>query len=157
MVGGTGGTSSPDGTPFVPGSTQGTPIEAYDPTTGDLVVVEVTPGTRILAVNAAVTVTPVQSNTSSAPAQTAVGTTAVQVLAANSLRKRFMLQNVGTTVIKVVLGATSPTETAYHFALPMGGIQNDGSSPVWQDTMWTGAIQAISSAAGGLLLVTELT
>jgi hypothetical protein len=104
-----------------------------------------------------ITVAPVTSNTASAASQQTIGTTAGQVLAANSARKRLILQNCGTTVIKIVLGAGTPTQSNYHFALPPGGTTNDGSSPVYNDIMWTGAVQAISSAAGGLLQVAELT
>jgi hypothetical protein len=67
-----------------------------------------------------------------------------------------MLQNVGTTRIYVAFGAT-PTTSNYHFALPAGGSQNDGSSPVYLDTLWLGDVQAISSAAGGLLQITEFS
>jgi hypothetical protein len=178
--GGSGGTSSVDESPFTPGTSAGTPamgdVNPSDtPPNGTLAVIALDSARNIkvnivagitldgsgnLKVNIAagsITVAPVQSNTSSAPAQTVVGTSASQVLAANALRKRFMLQNVGTTRIYISLGATSPTTSAFHFALPAGGNTGDGSSPVWQDIMWTGAVQAISSAAGGLLVVTELT
>lgn len=97
------------------------------------------------------------SDVSSPAVQIGVNTVAQQILVANSNRKRFTLQNVGTTVIKILLGIGIPTQTAFHFALPAGGTDNDGSSYIWNDVMWQGAVQAISSGSGGLLLVAELT
>lgn len=98
-----------------------------------------------------------KSSTSSAPAQTAQGTTSGQILASNTARKRAMIQNTGTTTIKLNLGATTVTQTAYHVALAAGATADDGKGGTYIDEMWTGAIQAISSAAGGTLVVTELT
>lgn len=154
---GSGGTSSVDGDAFTANVSAGTPMMAEDPTSGQLRIAQMSPGTRQLLVAANVTVTPVTSNAASAAAQTTVGTTAAQMLAGNAGRKRLALQNQGTTVIKIVLGAGTPTQSVYHFSLPAAGSTNDGSSPIYLDTMWTGAVQAISSAAGGLLQVTELT
>lgn len=168
--GGGGGTSSTDGATFTAGVSAGTPIMAEDPTSGDLLVAKMVAGTRNLEVGIAgivpvsgavtvsgsVTTTPVTSSTATSPAVNTVDGTAETVLAANSSRKRFMLQNVGTTKIYIAFGAT-PTTSNYHLALPAGGSQNDGSSPVYTDEMWTGNVQAISSAAGGLLQITEMT
>lgn len=98
----------------------------------------------------------VVSSTASAPSRQTVGTTAILVLAANTGRKKLILQNVGTTVIKIALG-TTPTSSNYHFSLPAGGSTDDGSSPRVEDTMWLGAVHAISSGAGGALQVAELT
>lgn len=97
------------------------------------------------------------SSTTTAPAQSAVGTVAGQLLASNASRKRAMMQNTGTTVIKIALGATDPTQTAYHVALAPGAATDDGKGGVYIDEMWTGRIAAISSAAGGTVVVTELT
>lgn len=154
---GSGGTSAVDESTFTAGVSAGTPLMAYDPTSGELVIAQVSPGTRQLAVAASVTVTPTTSTAASVPAQTVVGTTAAQVLAANASRKRVMLQNVGTTRIYIAYGSTNPTTSAFHVALPAGGSAGDGSSQMISDDMWQGAIRAISSAAGGLLVVTELT
>lgn len=155
--GGSGGTSSTFGAPF-PGT--GTAAGAKDQS-GDMSPLLVD-ASGYLEVNVktgtlSVTVTPVESNVSTNPTQTVVGTVAAQILASNAARKGFIVQNVGTTIIKLVLGAVSPTQTAYTRALPACGVANDGSSPAWEDELWTGAIQAISSATGGLLVVTELT
>ncbi len=159
--GGSGGTSNTDGSAFTVNTSVGTPIMGVvnpvdTPTDGTLDIAALD-SSRRLKVAGSFSATPVTSNTASAAAQTTVGTTAGQVLAANSNRKRMIFQNVGTTVIKLVLGAGTPTQTAFHRALPAGGTADDGSSPVYSDDMWTGAVQAISSAAGGLLVVTELT
>jgi hypothetical protein len=106
------------------------------------------------------TVTPPTSNTATAPAQTTVGASSGQILAANAARKGSAVQNTGTTRIFLGLGA-APTTTAYHIALPACGVANDGSSPAWDGTfsgvVWQGAVYAISSGAGGTCVVTELT
>jgi hypothetical protein len=112
---------------------------------------------RNLKVAGSLTSTPITSSTSSAASQQTIGTTATQILASNSSRKKYSLQNCGTTIIKILFGAGTPTQSNYHIALPACGSANDGSSPTYIDTMWIGAIQAISSAAGGLLQVLELT
>ncbi len=96
------------------------------------------------------------SVTATAPAQTVVGTVAVQLLPPNANRKRSSVQNVGTTKICLAFGFT-PTTSAYHIALPAGGSAGDGSSPVWADTLWQGAVSAIGSASGGLVSVCEMT
>lgn len=97
------------------------------------------------------------SSTATAPAQTAVTTTASTILAANAARKRVMVQNTGTTVIKIVLGTGTPTQTAYHFALAASSAADTGTGGTYLDEMWTGAIKAISSGASGTVVVTELT
>lgn len=97
------------------------------------------------------------SQTASAPAQTAQSTTAAQVLAANARRRQVIVQNTGTTVIKLVLGTGTPTQTAYTVALGACAAANDGTGGAFVSDIWRGAIQAISSAAGGTLVVTEVT
>jgi len=96
------------------------------------------------------------STTASAPSQTTVGLGAATVLPANPARLSFMLQNLGTTVIYIGLGA-NPTSSAFHISLPAGGTVRDGSSRIYQDACWKGSIAAVSSAIGGLLSVTEFT
>lgn len=90
------------------------------------------------------------------PAQTAVGTSSGVVAVANTSRCRIMVQNTGTTILRLALGPTAPTGTAYHIALPPCTVANDGLGGTWIDDMWQGQVQAISSAAGGLCVVTEL-
>jgi len=114
-----------------------------------------------LASDDTVSFSPSSSSTASNPVQTTVGTSAGQIIAANANRKALAIQNTGTTRIYLVLESGTPTATAYHIALPACGTANDGSSPLWDGTisniLWLGAIQALSSAAGGTCVLTELT
>lgn len=98
-----------------------------------------------------------EAGTSSAPAQTAVGVVSGEVAAANTARRRVMIQNTGTTVIKLNLGGVAVTQTAYHVALPACAVADDGTGGTYIDEMWNGAIQAISSGAGGTIVVTVVT
>lgn len=151
---GSGGTSSVDQAAFSAGVSAGTPLMAEDPGTGKLVIVQTASNTRQLLTQT--TIAPIQSNTSSAPAQQTVGTTAGSILAANANRKRLRIQNTGTTRIKLGFGQT-PTQTAYHVCLPACGSADDGTSPPLIDEVWTGAVNAISSLAGGTVVVEEDT
>lgn len=151
--GGGGGTASSFGAAF---PSAGTALGAKAFGGASMAALNLDAGGNLL-IAGSLSVGSVVSNTATAAAQTAVGTTAGQVLAANAARKRVMLQNAGTTTIKLVLGAGTPTQSVYHVALPPAGSANDGFSTIYRDEMWTGAVQAISSAAGGLLQVTELT
>jgi len=92
--------------------------------------------------------------TASAPAQTSIGTTAAVFLSADQKRKCFMVQNTGTTVIKLGFGAT-PTQTVYHVALSVCAGADDGSGGVYIDDSWTGIVNGISSGASGTCVVTE--
>lgn len=103
------------------------------------------------------TSTPVSSSTVSAAGPTTVGTSPVTLLAANASRLRFSLQNVGTTRIWILFGAGTPSSSNYHIALPAGGVADDGSSPIFLDTLWLGLVQAISASAGGRVAVAENT
>lgn len=98
-----------------------------------------------------------ESQTVTAPDIVTVGAAAVQLLAANVLRMRLVLQNVGTTVIYILFGNGTPSASNYHIALRAGGTSADGSSPPWVDTMWVGAVQAVASANGGACSVAEFT
>jgi hypothetical protein len=155
---GSGGTSAVDGTPFVAGTSAGTPLMAEDPTSGDLLIAQMAPGTRILASQA--TVTPPTSTTGNTPTQKAVGVSSGQIFALNASAKGRRVMNTGTTIIYIGLNQT-PTVTAYHVALAPGFNTNDGSGGVWDGTisgcLFQGIINAIGSAAGGTCVVTELT
>lgn len=98
-----------------------------------------------------------KSSTSSTAAQTGQGTTEAQVLASNANRKSLMIQNTGTTVLKFTLGTNTVTQTVYHFALAASTGADDGTGGVYTSDMWTGAVRAISSSAGGTMVITELT
>lgn len=110
-----------------------------------------------LIVSGSFSATTVQSTTDSSAGPTTVGTSPVTLLAANNSRLKFLLQNVGTTKIWVLFGAGTPSSSLYHIALPAGGTANDGSCPIYIDTMWVGLIQAISSGAGGSCSAVEFT
>src|SRR5579862_133119 len=101
--GGSGGTASIDEAAFTAGSSVGTPIMGEDPTSGELLIVQLAPGTRQLA--SSVTVSPTESSTVSLPSQVSVPTTGTQLLAANVARKRMRIQNIGTTTIYILFGA----------------------------------------------------
>lgn len=92
-----------------------------------------------------------------AAAQTTIGTTAAQILAANARRKGLIVQNTGTTVIKIVLGSGTPTQTVYHVALGACTAADDGKGGAYFDSSWIGPVQGISSGAGGTFVLTEIT
>ena len=100
------------------------------------------------AAPASVVITPVTSSTVSAPGPVAVGVVAVELLAANALRKRMVLQNTGLYPLWILFGVGVPSQTNYHLGLPADGALDDGSSRPWIDELWLGAVQAISSGAG---------
>jgi hypothetical protein len=79
------------------------------------------------------------------------------LLPASAIRKRFFIQNVGTTIIYLGLGAIAPTLTTYYLALPPGTVTDDGKGGTYIDELWTGEVQAISSVDGGEVVVTELS
>lgn len=93
--------------------------------------------------------------TVSTPAQTSQGTAAATIVTANPKRKGVLIQNTGTTIIKLSLGSTMPTATAYHYALAACTGANDGTGGTYVDDAWVGDINAISSSAGGTLVITE--
>lgn len=97
------------------------------------------------------------TDTASTPAQTSVGTTAGQILAANPGRKGFLVINTGTTILYVTLGRTVPTASAYHVPLSACTAANDGKGGSLADDAWIGAVQALSSDVGGTCVVTEFT
>jgi len=91
----------------------------------------------------------------STPAQTSVTDTAGVILYANGRRKGLVVQNTGTTIIKLAFGSTSPTQGAYHVALSACTVANDGSGGIYVDDAWAGEVRAISSTAGGTIVTTE--
>ena len=159
-VSGESASSVVDETPFSAGVSAGTPLMGYDPTSGELLIARLSPGTRVLEVVGTFSAAPPASSTASIPARQTVGSTSGSILAANALRKGCGVQNVSTVPVYLGLGQ-DPTATAYHIALPAGGSSNDGSSPVWDGTfsgvLWQGAVNAITAAGGGAVVVTELT
>jgi hypothetical protein len=89
------------------------------------------------------------------PAQVSIADTAATILVSNAKRKGFLIQNTGTTILKLVLGVTNPTQTVYHFALKGGTAADDGTGASYTDDSWVGPVQAISSAAGGTFVMVE--
>jgi hypothetical protein len=92
----------------------------------------------------------------SIPAQTTIGTTAALILPSNAKRKGVVIQNTGTTVLKLTFGLTMPTQSVYHIALRGGAVSDDGSGATYFEASWVGAVNAISSGAGGTLVLMEL-
>jgi len=99
---------------------------------------------------------PVSSAVATAPAQLTVGTSAVQVFAANLSRKRCYFQNSG--VYPVYLGFNaSPTTVLHHVELaPCSNYVSDGTGGSWTEDMFKGPIYAISTNAAGALNTLEL-
>jgi hypothetical protein len=95
------------------------------------------------------------SATANTPAQTAVGASSSEVLAANASRVECRIANTGTTVVYIGLGQ-GPTMTAYHIALSGCTSANDGTGGVYASSIFKGAINAIA-ASTGTVCITELT
>jgi hypothetical protein len=97
-----------------------------------------------------------QQRATSTPAQTSLGATAALVLAANHRRRGLIIQNTGLTIIKFNLGAATPTQDIYQIALKACDIANDGTGATYLDDWWQGDVTAISSAASGTMVITEI-
>lgn len=77
-------------------------------------------------------------------------TSSGSVLAANSNRQKFHLQNASTTVTFYITFATAGSTTDYAFKLNPGDY--------YEDENWTGAVYAIASASSSdVLIVTEVS
>lgn len=98
----------------------------------------------------------IQRSSASTAAQTSVSNVAGQILAANGGRKGLIIQNTGTTIIYLVLGAGTPTTSVYHVALKACSVANDGNGGIYNDDAWVGAVQAIGSGIGGSVVITEV-
>lgn len=108
-----------------------------------------------IPVSGSFSVAPTYSHTINSQGQLTVGITAIQVLAQNLSRTRFIIKQDGTTKIYLLYGGVSPTNSNYTDALAAGGTSHDGSIPKIDDNQWQGSVWAISSAIGGSLLFTE--
>lgn len=95
--------------------------------------------------------------TVSAAAQTSVSNVAGALLTFNRARRGLIIQNTGTTIIYLLLGSGTPTSSVYHIALPACSVANDGKGGIYNDDAWIGAVQAIGSAPGGTLVITEIS
>lgn len=155
ILAGSGGTSSVDESTFTAGASLGVPIMGWDATSGELLIAALSPGTRKLEVAGTFSASPATSSTISNSGQLTIGTSAVEVLAANTSRTRFRIQQDGTTIIWILYGGTNPTNGNYTVALARCGGVHDGSIPALDDYQWQGTVYAISSASGGSILFTE--
>ena len=91
----------------------------------------------------------------STPVQTTIGAAAVRILAPNAKRKGLLIQNTGTTIIRLSFGSTDPTQTVYQVALAACTAADDGLGAAYFDDAWVGEVRAISSAAAGTIVTTE--
>jgi hypothetical protein len=112
-------------------------------------------GTTVQPVSGSLTLTP-QTSSTCTTSQITVGTTATSLLAANSSRKKFKLQNQSQQAVKILYG-TGITGTNYGEALAANGNVADGSSRVIEDDVWLGAVQAIVPSGSALVTVEEFT
>lgn len=78
--------------------------------------------------------------------QASVGVASSQLLAANPLRKQYIIQNLGSVAIYIAFGTAAIVAT--HFQLPAGGI--------FADDVWVGAIFAISTLAAQDVRIVEM-
>lgn len=90
-----------------------------------------------------------------AAAQTSVSNTAGTILAANPFRKGVRVQNTGTTVVYLLLGAGTPTASVNHVQLKACASAHDGTGGVFESATWVGAIQAIGSGVSGSVVIAE--
>lgn len=89
------------------------------------------------------------------PAQTAVSDTA-GIVSYPKQRMLFRAQNAGTTIMYLNLSSTLPTATVYQVALAACTVANNGTGGVFEIEGWAGPVSALSSAAGGFLVLTEV-
>lgn len=68
-----------------------------------------------------------------------------EALAANSSRKKWSLQNLGTNVLYVRLGSGAST-TAFHVALQAGTANDDGKGGFVSDDSWQGVVSVAGSS-----------
>lgn len=82
-----------------------------------------------------ITATPPKSTTASTPSIAADAT----ALAANSSRKAWIIQNLGTDTLYVRLGSGATT-SVFTVALRPGDANDDGKGDVLSDVIWQGAV-----------------
>jgi len=109
-----------------------------------------------LSPNSAQFATSTTANTLPGVNPVSVTTSSGAILNSNTARKECTIVNTGTTVIFLGLGQT-PSGTAYHIALGGCTTANDGTGGTYTSDIYKGTINAISSAIGGTVCVTELT
>ncbi len=133
--------------------TQGNPLPIELVGSGDVAAVDAA-GRQLVTGQ----IQPLPSATSTAPASTAVVSTAggTSLLAANTSRLEAIIVNIDVVTIYLALGGT-PTAAAYHVALQPCTAANDGTGGVFITDVWNGAIKAIAASGTGHVAVTELT
>lgn len=99
----------------------------------------------------------IKTTTATAAAQTAVATSGTALMAANASRHRLMVQNSGIIPVRLALSTSLPTATAYHVSLNSASAADNGTGGTYIDEMWRGGVSAITSAAGGTVVLMELT
>lgn len=102
------------------------------------------------------------SSTSTSAARTVVTTSVVvQLLAANTSRKQFLVQNADILPIHLVFGAGNPSVAIHHVTLKACTNANDGTGGSFISDLWKGAVRAIAQqvvlVTSGAVVVTEFT
>lgn len=67
-------------------------------------------------------------------------TSAGEALAANSSRKQFSIQNLGTNPLYVRFGASDATTSVFQFCLSPGTSNDDGRGAIYIDNCWHGRV-----------------
>lgn len=148
------GFSLVDESTFTAGATAGVPIMGEF---GGQLLILATNASRQLQVAGSVTSVPPTAAHVSNNAPAAV-TSSTQAIAANAARVKLILQNVGASALYILLGTGTASSTNFTFILPEGGSLLDGTSPIYTDTNWLGAVQwAAVNAAGGEGVANEET
>jgi hypothetical protein len=89
-----------------------------------------------------VTATPPKSATANTPS---IGTSAGTALSANSARNSWAIQNLGTNVLYVRMGASAST-SEFHFALAPGSSNDDGRGASVSDDTFTGIVSVAGTS-----------
>ena len=92
-----------------------------------------------------------RSGTANTPA---ILTSAGNALAANPVRRRWAIQNLGVNPLFVRLGASAST-TVFHRILRAGTGADDGIGGMWEDDTWTGIVSVAGTSPR--FVVTEIT
>jgi hypothetical protein len=88
------------------------------------------------------------------PNPVTVNQAAAKMLDANTRRVAYIITNIGLSTIYV--NYTSPSGAAYVHALSPCGVPGDGTGGELIDFVWNGVVWVSSSAAGGIIQVSEL-
>lgn len=89
-----------------------------------------------------VTATPPKAATANTPA---IVTSAGNALVANAARNSWAIQNLGTNVLYVRMGASAST-SVFHFALAPGSANDDGRGASVSDDTYTGIVSVAGTS-----------